>query len=58
MGPHAMRSLVLMTYHGGVLLLSGYQANEDKILSEYQIIVDQCVLSRVISNLAAEHTLG
>ncbi len=45
---HAMRSLVLMTYHGGVLLLSGYQANEDKILSEYQIIVDQCVLSRVI----------
>ncbi|KJA17945.1 hypothetical protein HYPSUDRAFT_218539 [Hypholoma sublateritium FD-334 SS-4] len=33
--------LVLMTYHGGVLLLSGYQANEEKILIEYQIIVDQ-----------------
>ncbi|KAF9481931.1 hypothetical protein BDN70DRAFT_875724 [Pholiota conissans] len=33
--------LVLMTYHGVVLLLSGYQANEEKILAEYQIIVDQ-----------------
>lgn len=37
-------SLVLMTYHGVVLLLSGYQANEDKILSEYKTIVDKCVL--------------
>ena len=34
-------SLVLMTYHGVVLLMSGYQANEDKILHEYQTIVDR-----------------
>ncbi|KAF8967258.1 hypothetical protein BDZ97DRAFT_1804125 [Flammula alnicola] len=33
--------LVLMTYHGVVLLLSGYQANEAKILAEYQVIVDK-----------------
>jgi hypothetical protein len=34
--------LVLMTYYGVVLLLSGYQANEDKILAEYKAIVDKC----------------
>ncbi|KXN92659.1 Mitochondrial outer membrane protein IML2, partial [Leucoagaricus sp. SymC.cos] len=28
--------LVLMTYHGSVLLLSGYQANESRIVAEYQ----------------------
>lgn len=33
--------LVLMTYLGVVLLLSGYQANEDKILAEYKTIVDK-----------------
>lgn len=32
--------LVLMTYHGGVLLLSGYQADEARILKEYKAIVD------------------
>ncbi|KAH9484607.1 Inclusion body clearance protein IML2 [Psilocybe cubensis] len=33
--------LVLMTYHGAVLLFSGYQANENKILAEYKDIVDR-----------------
>ncbi|CAA7271205.1 unnamed protein product [Cyclocybe aegerita] len=33
--------LVLMTYHGVVLLLSGYQANEEKLLKEYKDIVDR-----------------
>ncbi|KAF4615660.1 hypothetical protein D9613_012532 [Agrocybe pediades] len=33
--------LVLMTYHGVVLLMSGFQANEDKILAEYKAIVDR-----------------
>lgn len=33
--------LVLMTYHGVVLLLSGYQANESKIFDEYQDLVDR-----------------
>lgn len=47
-----------MTYHGGVLLLSGYQANEAKILSEYQIIVDQCVLGLSTLILAAEYISG
>lgn len=32
-----------MTYHGVVLLLSGYQANENYIVKEYQAIVDRCV---------------
>ncbi|KAF5389207.1 hypothetical protein D9757_003471 [Collybiopsis confluens] len=31
--------LVLMTYHGVVLLLSGYQADEQRILREYESIV-------------------
>ncbi|KAF8187422.1 hypothetical protein BJ912DRAFT_1022616 [Pholiota molesta] len=33
--------LVLMTYYGVVLLVSGYQANEEGILAQYQTIVDQ-----------------
>lgn len=33
--------LVLMTYFGVVLLLSGYQANESKIINEYQELVDR-----------------
>ncbi|KAJ3561115.1 hypothetical protein NP233_g10392 [Leucocoprinus birnbaumii] len=33
--------LVLMTYHGVVLLMSGYQADEPKIVSEYQQLVDR-----------------
>lgn len=37
----ALSRLVLMTYHGVVLLLSGYQANEDKLLAEYRAIVDK-----------------
>ncbi|THU91198.1 hypothetical protein K435DRAFT_674578 [Dendrothele bispora CBS 962.96] len=32
--------LVLMTYHGVVLLLSGYQANEAHIIKQYTAIVD------------------
>jgi len=34
--------LVLMTYHGVVLLLSGYQSDEERLLSEYKAIVDRC----------------
>ena len=30
-----------MTYYGVVLLLSGYQANEDALLAEYRTIVDK-----------------
>ena len=30
-----------MTYHGGVLLLSGYQADEARILKQYKAIVDE-----------------
>jgi len=30
-----------MTYFGVVLLLSGYQANESKIINEYQELVDR-----------------
>jgi hypothetical protein len=33
-----------MTYHGVVLLLSGWQADEQHILKQYIAIVDQCVL--------------
>jgi hypothetical protein len=30
-----------MTYHGVVLLLSGYQADEEHILEQYRVIVDK-----------------
>ncbi|KAF9524468.1 outer membrane protein Iml2/Tetratricopeptide repeat protein 39 [Crepidotus variabilis] len=33
--------LVIMTYHGVVLLMSGYQANEKQLLKEYEDIVDK-----------------
>ena len=33
-----------MTYHGVVLLLSGYQADEQHILRQYRAIVDKCVI--------------
>ncbi|PPR07452.1 hypothetical protein CVT26_013483 [Gymnopilus dilepis] len=33
--------LVLMTYYGVVLLLSGYQANEQNILVEYRAIIER-----------------
>lgn len=38
--------LSLMTYHGVVLLLSGYQADEQHILRQYRAIVDKyaCVV--------------
>lgn len=48
-GPHSFihfvfqTSLVLMTYHGVVLLLSGYQADEAHIIKQYKAIVDKCV---------------
>lgn len=32
-----------MTYHGVVLLLSGYQADEQHILRQYRAIVEKCV---------------
>jgi len=34
-------SLVLMTYYGVVLLLSGYQADESHILKQYKAMVDR-----------------
>jgi len=37
----AVSRLVLMTYYGVVLLLSGYQANEGALLAEYRTIVDK-----------------
>ena len=46
----ALSRLVLMTYHGVVLLLSGYQANEDKLLAEYRAIVDKWGPCSVIFN--------
>ncbi|KXN81297.1 Mitochondrial outer membrane protein IML2 [Leucoagaricus sp. SymC.cos] len=33
--------IALMTYHGGVLLLSRYQANESRTVAEYQELVDR-----------------
>ena len=39
-----MDSLVLMTYHGVVLLLSGYQADEAHIIKQYRAIVDKSVV--------------
>lgn len=35
--------LVLMTYYGVVLLLSGFHANESDTLKEYQSLVDRSV---------------
>ena len=35
--------LVLMTYYGVILLLSGYQADEHKIRAQYKTIVDRYV---------------
>ena len=40
-----LKSLVLMTYYGAILSLSGYQADEVKILSQYKVIVDRYVSS-------------
>ena len=37
--------LTLMTYHGVVLLLAGYQADEQHIVKQYQAIVDTLRLS-------------
>lgn len=36
--------LALMTYHGVVLLLAGYQADEAQIIRQYRAIVDRCAL--------------
>lgn len=35
--------LVLMTYYGAILSLSGYQADEVKILAQYKAVVDRYV---------------
>lgn len=43
--------LVLMTYHGGVLLLSGYQADKARIQKQYKAIIDESVFSLYGSNL-------
>jgi hypothetical protein len=36
--------LVLMTYHGVVLLLSGYQADEAHMIKQYKAIVSRQVI--------------
>lgn len=41
-----------MTYHGVVLLLSGYQADEQHILRQYRAIVDKCVILHDSGTLA------
>lgn len=38
---HQSHRLVLMTYQGVVLLLSGYQADEQRLLREYKAVVDK-----------------
>ena len=40
-----LKSLVLMTYYGAILSLSGYQADEVKNLAQYKVIVDRYVSS-------------
>ena len=36
-------ALVLMTYHGVVLLLGGWQADEEGLVKLYKGLVDRCV---------------
>ena len=40
--------LVLMTYYGVILLMTGYQADEEHIVRQYKGIVNKCVISLVI----------
>jgi hypothetical protein len=40
-----------MTYHGVVLLLSGYQADEAHTIKQYRAIVDKSVVSSLFSRL-------
>ena len=35
-----------MTYHGVVLLLAGFQADEDHILKQYRAIVDKSAFAQ------------
>ena len=46
-----------MTYHGVVLLLAGYQADEDHILRQYRAIVDKYVVFRLDYRRISSHTL-
>lgn len=41
--------LVLMTYYGVVLLMTGYQADEEHIVRQYKGIVNKCVISLVVT---------
>jgi len=60
-----LNRLVLMTYHGVVLLLSGYQADEAHIIKQYTAIVDSVearypngslwILNRVCVNLLSSY---
>jgi len=43
--------LVLMTYYGVILLMTGYQADEEHIVRQYKGIVNKCVISLVIKLL-------
>lgn len=45
-----LRRLSLMTYHGVVLLLSGYQADEQHILRQYRAVVDKCVVLLIVGS--------
>ena len=40
----AIHRLVLMTYYGIILLMTGYQADEEHIVRQYKGIVNQCVI--------------
>ena len=44
-----------MTYYGVILSLSGYQADEGKIRSQYKTIIDRYVFlhPKILSNLNA-----
>lgn len=37
-----------MTYYGVILLMTGYQADEEHIVRQYKGIVNKCVISLVI----------
>jgi hypothetical protein len=43
-----------MTYHGVVLLLSGYQADEEHTIKQYKAIVDRSGIS-ALSHLCHEY---
>lgn len=38
-----------MTYYGVILLLAGYQADEEHIIRQYKGIMNKCVISLVVN---------